>query len=271
MNQPPCGIITLITDFGLRDSYVGTMKGVILSINQQARLVDLTHQIEPQDLMEGSFVLENSYRFFPIGTVHVVVVDPGVGTRRRPIIVDTPDHIFVGPDNGIFSRIYASKAPFEAREISNRNILLPQISDTFHGRDVFAPAAAHLSRGMPASEMGPIVDEPMRQDPPQPGVWQDQITGEVIHIDSFGNLITNVARDVFEMVVRGKRLRIVINGKVIDRISRNYQDVEPARALALFGSLDLLEIAVHNGRADRRLGVGRGDPIQIFTEPESLV
>jgi S-adenosyl-L-methionine hydrolase (adenosine-forming) len=265
MNRPPCGVITLITDFGLRDSYVGTMKGVIHSVHRQATIVDLTHEIEPQDLMEGAFVLENSYRFFPIGTVHVVVVDPGVGTRRKPIVVDTPEHIFVGPDNGIFSRIYASST-YEVREITNRNFLLPQISDTFHGRDVFAPAAAHLSRGVPAMELGPILETPLRSDPPQPGVWQDQITGEVIHIDSFGNLITNVTREVFEMVAKGKRLRIVINGKTIDRICRNYQEVEPSRPLALFGSMDLLEIAVHNGRADRRMGVGRGDPIQIFTE-----
>ncbi len=268
MNQPPCGIVTLITDFGLRDSYVGTMKGVILSVNRDATIVDLTHQIEPQDLMEASFVLESSYRFFPIGTVHVVVVDPGVGTSRRPIVVDTPEHTFVGPDNGIFSRIYASRSPYEVREIRNRGFLLPQISDTFHGRDIFAPAAAHLSRGTPASEMGPIIDEPVRRDPPQPGVWQDQIHGEVIHIDSFGNLITNVARDVFEMVARGKRVRIVINGKAIDRISRNYQDSESTGALAIFGSMEMLEIAFLNGRADRRLGVGRGDPVQIFTEPD---
>ncbi len=269
MNQPPCGIITLITDFGLRDNYVGTMKGVIHSIHREATIVDLTHQIEPQDLMEAAFVLESSYRFFPLGTVHVVVVDPGVGTRRRPIVVDTPDHTFVGPDNGIFSRIYASGLPFEVREITNRGFLLPQISDTFHGRDIFAPAAAHLTKGARGSEMGPLVEAPVQKDPPQPGVWQDQITGELIHIDSFGNLITNIGRDVFEMVVRGRRFRIMVNGKIIDRISTNYQDVEPGRALALFGSMDLLEIAVHGGRADRRMGAGRGDPIQITTEEGS--
>ncbi len=266
MKHPPSRIITLATDFGTRDSYVGTMKGVILRIYPEATLVDLTHQIQPQDLMEASLVLESCYRFFPEGTIHVVVVDPGVGTRRRAILVDTPDHIFVGPDNGVFSRIYSSQGACEVREIVNDSFLLPHISDTFHGRDIFSPAAAHLARGTPTSELGPVVTDPVRRDPPQPVVWQDQIMGEVIHIDSFGNIITNVSREVFEMVARGKRFRIIINGKSIDRISRSYQEVERGKALAIFGSIDMLEVAIHSGRADRRIGAGKGDPVQILTE-----
>lgn len=267
MIQKPSRIITLITDFGTRDSYVGTMKGVIYKIFGAAILIDLTHEIQPQDLMEASLVLENCYRFFPAGTVHLVVVDPGVGTRRRPIIVDTKDHVFVGPDNGVFSRILASCEEAETREIANEAYRLSHISDTFHGRDIFSPCAAHLAQGVPPSAFGPIVTDPVRKEPPQPLVWQDQITGEVIHIDSFGNIITNIARDVFEMVAGGKRVRIVVNGKTVDRISRNYQDVERGRALAIFGSFDMLEIAIHGGRADRRIGAGKGDPVQIITDP----
>jgi len=173
----------MTTDFGMRDSYVATMKGVIHRIHRGVDVVDLTHQIGPQDLMETSLVLDSSYRFFPPGTVHLVVVDPGVGTLRRAILVDTPDHIFVGPDNGVFSRVYASEPVHEVRQITNEGFLLPQISDTFHGRDVFAPVSAHLSRGVAPSELGPIAVDPVRRDPPQPVVWQDQITGEVIQID----------------------------------------------------------------------------------------
>jgi S-adenosylmethionine hydrolase len=266
MNHAASGIITLTTDFGTRDSYVGTMRGVILRIHPAATIVDLTHQIQPQDLMESSLVLENCYRFFPVGTVHVVVVDPGVGTRRKAIVVDTDDYLFVGPDNGVFSRIFAAQ-DCEVREIRNEAFLLPQISDTFHGRDIFSPVAAYLSRGVLAAEMGPVVTDPTHRDPPQPLVWQEQITGEVIHIDSFGNIITNISREIFEMVMKGRRFRIIVNGKAVEQVSRSYQEVEKGRALAIFGSMDMLEIAVHGGRADRRIGAGKGDPVQVLSDP----
>ena len=267
MKHPPSQIITLTTDFGTRDSYVATMKGVIYQICRAATVVDLTHQIHPQDLTEASLVLESCYRFFPAGTIHVVVVDPGVGTRRRAILVDTPEHIFIGPDNGVFSRIYSSQAPCEVREIVREEFLMPEISDTFHGRDIFCPVAARLAQGVHPSEVGPIVVDPVRRDPPQPIAWQEQLTGEVIHVDSFGNIITNISREVFESITRGRRFRIVTNGKMIDRLSRTYQDVPPGKALALFGSLDMLEIATHGGRADRQIGAGKGDPVQVLTDP----
>lgn len=265
MKHPINGIITLVTDFGTRDSYVGTMKGVILRIQREAVIVDVTHEIKHQDLMEAALVLEGCYRFFPDGTIHVVVVDPGVGGRRRPIVVETDSHIFVGPDNGVFSRIYSS-ARCTVRHLTEERFRLPHISDTFHGRDIFAPAAAHLSKGIPVEEMGPVIVDAIRQDPPQPVVWQDQITAEVIHIDSFGNIITNVSRELFEMVVGDRSFKIIVNAKTIDTLSRTYQDVEWGKPVALFGSMDMLEIAIHSGRADRRIGAGRGDPVQIVTE-----
>jgi S-adenosyl-L-methionine hydrolase (adenosine-forming) len=266
MIHPLSGIITLVTDFGIRDSYVGTMKGVIHRIHRDAVVVDLTHEIHPQDLMEAALVLENCYRFFPEGTVHVAIVDPGVGTWRRPIVIDTKEHLFVGPDNGVFSRILASRDLVGVREIRNERYLLPHISDTFHGRDIFSPVAAHLASGLSPAEVGPLVTDPVRRDPPQPVVWQDQITGEVIHIDSFGNILTNISRELFETAVRGKRFKIVINGKEINAISRTYEDVERGKALALFGSMEMLEIAIHSGRADRRIGAGKGDPVLITAE-----
>lgn len=265
MKHPLSGIITLVTDFGTRDSYVGTMKGVILRIRGAAVIVDVTHEIKHQDLMEASLVLEGCYRFFPDGTIHVVVVDPGVGGPRRPIVVETDAHIFVGPDNGVFSRIYAS-TPCTVRHLIHERFRLPHISDTFHGRDVFAPAAAHLCSGVAVEEMGPVIDDAVRHDPPQPTVWQDQITAEVIHIDSFGNIITNVSRELFEMVVGDRKFKIIVNAKTIESLSRTYEDVERGKPVALFGSMDMLEIAIHSGRADRRIGAGRGDPVQILTE-----
>jgi S-adenosyl-L-methionine hydrolase (adenosine-forming) len=267
MNHPPSRIITLATDFGTRDSYVATMKGVIYQICRGATVVDLTHQILPQDLTEASLVLESCYRFFPKGTIHVVVVDPGVGTRRRAILVDTAEYLFVGPDNGVFSRIYSSQPLCEVREIVREDLLMPEISDTFHGRDIFSPVAAHLADGTDPADVGPVIADPARRDPPQPLVWQEQLTGEVIHVDSFGNIITNIPKELFDSVTVGKRFRIVTNGKVIDRLSRTYQDVPPGKALALFGSLDMLEIATHGGRADRQIGAGKGDPVQVLTDP----
>ncbi|MBD3162117.1 MAG: hypothetical protein GF346_07395 [Candidatus Eisenbacteria bacterium] len=263
----PSGLVTLTTDFGTRDPYVGTMKGVIRRVHREADPIDLTHEIQPQDLMEASLVLDSCYRFFPAGTVHLVVVDPGVGTQRRAIVVDTPEHLFVGPDNGVFSRVYATEPRAVVREIRNESLMLSQISDTFHGRDLFAPVAAHLACGLDPAQVGPVIEDPVHRDPPQPVVWQDQITGEVIHIDSFGNIISNVTREIFEMLVGGRNFRIIVNSKQIDQLSRNYEDVERGRVLALFGSLGMLEIAVHGGRADRRIGAGRGDPIQILTGP----
>ncbi len=266
MKRPLSGIITLVTDFGLRDSYVGTMKGVILKICRDATIVDVAHEVKPQDLLEASFVLESCYRFFPDGTIHIVVVDPGVGGTRRPILVESGAHLFIGPDNGVFSRIYAADA-CTVRHLTGERFRLPHISDTFHGRDIFAPAAAHLLNGAAPSEMGPIVHDPFRQDPPRPVVWKDQLTAEVIHIDSFGNIITNVPRTLFEDFLSGRRFKIIVNAKSIESVSRTYQDVERGRPVALFGSMELLEIAIHSGRADRRIGAGRGDPVQILAEP----
>jgi S-adenosyl-L-methionine hydrolase (adenosine-forming) len=260
---PACGLITLTTDFSLNDSYVGTMKGVILRIYPEARLVDITHQITPQDILEASLVLEGAYRFFPAGTVHLVVVDPSVGGERRPILIAGHEHYFIGPDNGTFTRVLESDPDALVIEIREPQFLLPNISDTFHGRDVFAPAAAYVARGIAPEEIGPLVADPKRLQVPVPRIWGDQIRGEVIHIDSFGNIITNISREQFNQAVGPRTYRILINGKVIDRVHRTYDEQEKGRTLALFGSSGLLEIAVAEGMAERRIGAGKGDVILV--------
>jgi len=260
---PACGVITLTSDFSLHDSYVGTMKGVILRIFPEARLVDITHHISPQDVLEASLVLESGYRYFPPGTVHLVVVDPGVGGARRPILVAGEQHYFVGPDNGTFTRVLDSDPQALVIDIQETRFLLPSISDTFHGRDIFSPVAAYLARGVAPEEFGPPLTQPRRLSLPVPRIWGDQIRGEVIHIDSFGNIVSNISREQFEGAVGRRRFKIVINGKTIDRLHRSYEEQERGLMLALFGSSNLLELAVAEGRAERRVGAGKGDTVLV--------
>lgn len=264
---PPSGVVTLSSDFGLQDSYVGTMKGVILRLCPDARLVDLTHQISPQDVLEASLVIENAYPFFPRGTVHLAVVDPGVGTQRRPIVIVGETGYFVGPDNGTFSRILLLEEEWRAFEIVNPAYLLPHISDTFHGRDIFAPVAGYLCRGVAPEEFGPEIDDLVRLDLPEPEIRGARILGSVIHIDSFGNILTNVSRELWSLRVGERNFRIAINGRTIDRLQRSYQGADLGRTLAIFGSSNLLEIAVAGGRADRRIGAGKGDAVEIDILP----
>jgi len=259
----PSGVVTLTSDFGIQDSYVGTMKGVILRIYPAAKLVDLTHQVSPQDVLEASLVLEGAYRYFPEGTVHLTVVDPGVGTSRRAILLQAGPFYFVGPDNGIFTRVLGSEPEARVFAIENPHYRLSQISDTFHGRDIFAPVAAYLAQGIDPAEFGPQITDPVLLPLPLPRRWGNQIQGEVVSIDGFGNVITNVSRRLLDDAAVAGGFRITINGKAIEQIHRSYQDADLGRILALFGSTDLLEIAVAGGRADRRLGVGKGDPFLI--------
>lgn len=261
--RPPCGVVTLTTDFGIEDSYVGTMKGVGLRIFPEVRIVDITHHVAAQDVLEASLVLESSYPYFPVGSVHVAVVDPGVGTSRRPILVVARDHYFVGPDNGTFTRILESGSVESVHEIENPSLMLADISNTFHGRDVFAPAAAYLARGVAPSEFGNQIANPIRVELPQPKVYPNQLAGEVVYVDSFGNIITNISRAQYDSAVGDRHVRIRLNGKVVDRVHRSYLEGPQGRLLALFGSSNLLELAVAGGRADRRIGAGKGDTVFV--------
>lgn len=237
-------IITLITDFGLNDHYTGAMKGVIYSINPDAKIVDITHNIPRQDVFRGAFILRDAYCFFPKGTIHVVVVDPGVGSKRRSITVKADQNLFVGPDNGLFSFIYKESKSVKINEIANPKFFLPETSNTFHGRDIFAPVAAHLSLGVSMGELGNEVLDQVKLEIVDPEVYGDEIIGGVIYEDSFGNLITNIPA---RMIKSGSR--ICIDKWVIERVSKSYSEVQRGELLAIVGSSGHLEFSVNQGRA----------------------
>ncbi len=247
-SPPP---IALLTDFGVSDGYVGAMKGVILDILPWAQVVDVTHEIAPQNVRQAAFVLQMVAPFFPRATVYVVVVDPGVGTERRAIAVFTDRGVFVGPDNGVFSWIFKHRKVYEVRELANPYYMRTQISATFHGRDVFAPFAAHIAAGVPASSIGPTIEDPVLFEIPEPQVLSDgQIIGEVIHIDGFGNMITNIRE---EHLAGGASWQFEIAGERIEDFHRAYGFAQEGELMALIGSQGYLEIAVRNGHAAQRL------------------
>jgi S-adenosylmethionine hydrolase len=255
-------IITLTTDFGLADSYVGALKGVILSIAPQATLVDITHMVPPQDVRRGSAILRDAAPFFPAGTIHVAVVDPGVGSARRPIAVRTPQAIYVGPDNGLFTHVLVDDALARPHVIhlDNPKAWLPAVSHTFHGRDIFAPVAAHLATGMPFEHVGTPIDDPVLS--PVSGAQRlpdGVIRGHVEAVDHFGNLVS----DVPTSWLSGGRWIVHIAGQDIPVLSATYAEVPPGAVLALIGSSGRLEVSVRNGHAAQHLGVQVGEPIVI--------
>jgi len=245
------------------------MKGVILAINPAAHIVDLTHEIEPQNVLEGAFFLKGSAPYFPEGTVHVVVVDPGVGTQRRALCVGVDGQYYVAPDNGVLSLVATREKLPNAVAIEDKAYLGNPVSATFHGRDVFAPAAAHLSLGVDMGELGPVVQDMVRFELPRATASDDGIlTGQVVHIDRFGNLITTVDRAMLEGLARsgsGGEVQIRVRGLVLNRVSRTYNDVPDGTPVALWGSSDLLEISVNQGDAAERLGAKVGDQVTIRT------
>jgi len=247
-------IVTLTTDFGAGDYYVGAMKGVILAIAPEAQIVDISHQIPPQDVLAAAFVLRHAAGEFPPGTVHLAVVDPGVGTRRRPLAIHSSGHLWVGPDNGLFSFVL-DRADSRVHEITRPDLGRPNPSRTFHGRDLFAPLAAHLCRGLDLTNVGPPVADPVRLAESAPCKSAARIAGHIIHIDSFGNLVSNIA--AADIAPWGSALRIRLGGQVLAKLCRTYEDVESGAPLALIGSAGLLEIAVNRGNAARQLGVQR--------------
>ena len=244
--------ITLLTDFGTADYFVGAMKGAILSINPQAVIVDITHEIPAQDVAAGAFTLLAAFDTFPEGTVHVAVVDPGVGSQRRPIVVTAGKHLFVGPDNGIFTHIFDRDSSFKAFHITDEKYFRQPVSNTFHGRDIFAPVAAALSTGIDPTFLGPRISDPVR--------LSKSMEPQIIHIDRFGNLITNITRDQFK---DGTQLRV--NGTVIGAF-RNFfgENVgETDEPFAIWGSAGFLEIAINGGSAAQLLGVERGATVTL--------
>jgi S-adenosylmethionine hydrolase len=257
-------IITLTTDFGLADGYVGTMKGVILGIHPTATIVDISHDIPPQDVREAAYVLHAAYPHFPQGTIHVVVVDPGVGSERRAIALRTPQATFVAPDNGVLSYVVARERAEEIVDLTNSRYHLSPVSRTFHGRDIFAPVAAHLARCIPLAELGEPLTEIIAFPLPRPQVCPDgTMTGQVIHIDRFGNLITSImSRDLADHPLLREGV-IEIRGQSIRGIASNYAQVTLGKLLALIGSSDHLEIAVSGGNASQTLETRVGDEVLL--------
>lgn len=257
-------LIALLTDFGTKDSFVGTMKAVILGINPDARIVDLTHDISPQSVDEAAYVLWSSYKFFPRGTVFVSVVDPGVGTKRKIICARGNDHIFLGPDNGILKYLASDGQLRETRVVNTMKYSLPHVSSTFHGRDIFAPIAAQLSLGLKQERLGRRVQmRPSGKEfidiGPRP---EGKLSGKVIYVDHFGNLITNL-RLTPGTTQRWKNVRVRMRDRVIKGLSRSYSDGSPRGPVALVNSSGLLEIGLRNGNAARFLKATAGEKVAI--------
>ncbi|MEM6717156.1 MAG: SAM-dependent chlorinase/fluorinase [Cyanobacteria bacterium P01_C01_bin.147] len=266
--MPP--IVTLLTDFGYRDGYVGVMKGVIAGICPAAQLIDLSHDIPPQNIAAARFTLMNAYPYFPDGTVHLVVVDPGVGTARRAIALQTPKGYLVGPDNGVLSGVFEQVEVSKAVELTEAKYWRsPQPSHTFHGRDIFAAAAAHLATGVDLTKLGKDVAPKslIRIAIPQPKITADRIVGSIQHIDHFGNLVTTIPAAAIlpksgsANATRHWRMQI---GAVEIPVRQAYGDVETGQAIALVGSHGWVEIAVNGGSAQTRLRLAIGDTVQLM-------
>jgi len=246
----PRAPIVLLTDFGLEDHYVGVMKGVIAGLAPEAQMIDLTHQIPPQDVQTAGFHLWASYRYFPEGSIFVAVVDPGVGTERKGLLLSAGGRFFLGPDNGLFTFILEEDPNFQAYSLINKDYFLPVVSYTFHGRDIFAPCAAHLFNGAPPASFGPRVQELVRFPLPKLVEEPGRLRGGIIHVDRFGNLITNIsAESLRTRQVKG----IWFKGRQLPFL-RTYAEVKEGEPLAIIGSTGLLEIAVFRGSAAERFG-----------------
>jgi S-adenosyl-L-methionine hydrolase (adenosine-forming) len=256
--------ITLITDFGLKDGNVGVMKGVIWGITPLAQIADLSHNISPQNIPEAALILLRSAPFFPAGTVHLVVVDPGVGTERRPIAARLGEQFFVGPDNGVLTMLLelAEKGNWgiEIVHTDKPAYWLPEISHVFHGRDIFAPVAAHLARGVPLGEVGTPIDDPVRLNLPQPERRADGWRGQVIHIDHFGNISTNIRR---QHLGKPTNVKVSLCGVVIEGLVETFGERGPGQLITLYGSTGNLIISVVNGNAALKLGATVGDSVKV--------
>ena len=270
----PSGIISLTTDFGLTDPYVGQMKGALLRRNPAARPVDLTHAIPRQDILGAAIVLHSSYAFFPSGTVHLVVVDPGVGSRRRILATEGDGHYFVAPDNGIFTLLLRDQLLGRVYQVEKEELFAEAVSSTFHGRDIMAPVAAELSGGLRLTAVGPELSPAscIYLDLPAVHVSARRMTGQVLQIDHFGNIRTTIRREDLEHFAdyqqRDQHIQVRFNGQVIPTVNSTYAEAEPGESVALIDSAGYLEIAVNMGSAAERTRCRVGDPVYIDYSPE---
>lgn len=256
-------IVTLTSDFGLQDHYVAAMKAVILGINPEVRLIDISHQIPPQDIMAGAWVLRNSAFLFPKGTIHLAVVDPGVGSDRKPVIVEINGHFFVGPDNGLFSLL--AEEEYHARTITNHSYWNGGNSNTFHGRDIFAPSAAHLSKGVAPEKFGNTIEELVSYRWASPITDNEGIQGMVLHIDHYGNLISNISADQVKQVQERGKFKIYVGSAILNRINTTFSDVSDGEPAAIIGSSGMLEVIINKGDASEMLSVQKGASISVIS------
>ncbi len=258
-------VVTFTTDFGLSDPFVGIMHGVVLNIHPQTTIVDISHAVASYDVLDGAWTIAQAYRFFPPRTVHVVVVDPGVGSRRRPIIVETDDYVFVAPDNGVLSLVEAREPKFSVRHITAERYFLQPVSQTFHGRDIFAPVAGWLSKGVAPAEFGPEVTDYVRLPlPAVERVGDTSLRGVVIKVDKFGNLITNISeQDAPALFAAVPPAVSILIGETIVRLRHSYAEGAEGEVFAILGSSGYLEIAARQASAAERLGASVGTPVGI--------
>jgi S-adenosyl-L-methionine hydrolase (adenosine-forming) len=256
-------VIALLSDFGTHDHYAGTMKGVILNICPDATLVDITHDVPPHDVLDGALQLAAAARYFPAGTIFLTVVDPGVGSARRGIAAEAGDYRFIAPDNGVLTAVLREWAPKKIVELTERRYARPTVSRTFEGRDRFAPAAAWLAKGIELTALGRPAGDYQRLDIPAPDVADGTISGTVLRVDRFGNLVTNIDRKAFESAARSGSMAVIAGGHQVERLVATYADIQPGEICALFGSTDHLEIAANAGSAAERLELARGATVQV--------
>jgi hypothetical protein len=262
-------VVTLTTDFGLNDHFVGTMKGVILGIVPDAEIVDISHAVQAFDVLDGALTIAQAYSYFPTSTVHVVVVDPGVGTARRPIIASSEQHHFVAPDNGVLSLIYAREERMHVRHVTSTHYFLQPISNTFHARDIFAPVAAYLAKRVDGEKFGELVEDYVRFNAPKPKAVDGRtMRGVVLKVDRFGNLITNITPQDVPLLFQenAPQFKIVVGKREITDIKANYSEGEPGEIFGILGSMGYLEISTNRGSAAQAVGVGKGSDVSIVLE-----
>jgi S-adenosyl-L-methionine hydrolase (adenosine-forming) len=260
-------IITLTTDFGSNDHFVGVMKGVILEIVPEAQIVDICHSVQAFDVLDGALTISQAYSYFPTRTVHVVVVDPGVGTARRPILASSDKYHFVAPDNGVLSLVYAREPRIHVRHVTSEHYFLQPVSNTFHARDIFAPVAAYLAKEVDSLKFGEEVEEYVRFSAPKPkAVDENRLRGVVLKVDRFGNLITNITPQDVPMLfgAEAKAFKIVVGNREITEMRTAYAEGTPGEVFGILGSMGFLEIAANRGAAAQLTGAGKGNEVSII-------
>jgi S-adenosylmethionine hydrolase len=260
-------VITLTTDFGSNDHFVGVMKGVILDIIPEAQIVDICHSVQAFDVLDGALTISQAYSYFPTRTVHIVVVDPGVGTARRPILASSDKYHFVAPDNGVLSMVYARESRMHVRHITSDHYFLQPVSNTFHGRDIFAPVAAYLAKEVDSLKFGEEVQEYVRFSAPKPkAVDENRLRGVVLKVDRFGNLITNITPQDAPMLFQtgASGFKIVAGSREITELRNAYAEGAPGEVIGILGSMGFLEIATNRGAATQLTGIGKGSEVSII-------